>query len=62
MFAEVVWGKFMRCGRGIGRTESCRKYVSRAPVEPEGMARRVRVPKKVVEDQEPICGFIEGWL
>ncbi len=67
IFAEVVWGKLMRCGRGMGvdregqtgnsgdgRNESWRKYVLWAPVEREGMARRVWVQRKVVEYQAPI--------
>ena len=67
VFAEVVWGKLMRCGRGTGvnregqvrssgdgRNESWRKYVLWAPVGREGMARRVWVQRKVVEYQEPI--------
>ena len=54
VFKEVVWGKVMGCerGRGVdregwigdggeGRNESCGKYVFWAPVELEGMARRV---------------------
>lgn len=72
VFAEVVWGKIRRCGRGRGvdrggqvgdsgdgRNESCRKYVLWAPVEPEGRARRVWVPRKMVEYEESMCGVTE---
>ena len=62
VFAEMVWGKLMRCGRGTGTNregqvgsggdgtnKSWAKYVLWAPVERERMARRLWEQMKVME-------------